>query len=149
MQIHAARWHTQMITVMDGHKNMNHVDDHCLDFQNVTIPSGSTYIPGSDPCVLCLCEHGKNLWCQAVRCAASEDCLFYTTGKSCCEFICMDRVVEVICGFCLLSLLMIGIFVYYLHRKNRKMATGTLLNKSDADVALVDHSSIYEKKVKI
>lgn len=67
---------------------------------------------------------------------------------------------------------MIGIFVYYLHRKNRKMATGdssvkkqlcltssinnylfktsgTLLNKSDADVALVDHSSIYEKKVKI
>ncbi|KZS16139.1 putative Type ii collagen, partial [Daphnia magna] len=61
-----------MITVMDGHKNINHVEDHCLDFQNVTIPSGSTYIPGSDPCVLCLCEHGKNLWCQAVRCAASE-----------------------------------------------------------------------------
>ena len=31
---------------------------------------------------------------------------------------------QVICGFCLLSLLMIGVFVYYLHRKNRKMATG-------------------------
>ena len=30
----------------------------------------------------------------------------------------------VICGFCLLSLLMIGVFVYYLHKKNRKMATG-------------------------
>lgn len=29
-----------MITVMDAHKSLNHVDDHCLDFQNVTIPSG-------------------------------------------------------------------------------------------------------------
>ncbi len=23
-----------------------------------------------------------------------QDCLFYTTGRSCCEFVCMDRAVE-------------------------------------------------------
>lgn len=34
--------------------------------------TGASYIPGADPCILCLCEHGKNAWCQAVRCAASE-----------------------------------------------------------------------------
>lgn len=90
-----------------------------------------------------------------------------------CIFTLCVLLLSVICGFCLLSLLMIGVFVYYLHKKNRKVATGNYspfkiivvivdkplkwklsflgisMNKSDADVALVDHSSVYEKKVKI
>merc|ERR1712071_201762 len=78
------------------------------------------YIPGADPCILCLCENGKKFYCQAVRCAASEDCLFYTTGKSCCEFICMDKAVEVLCGFCLISLLLLIILIYYLRKRKQK-----------------------------
>lgn len=123
---------------------VNH--DHCLDYKNTTIASGTHYIPGLDPCILCLCESGKNLYCQAVRCAASEDCLFYTAGKSCCEFICMDRVVEVLCGFCLLSILLIGVFIFYLHKRNRKVATG-VSKLNGADLALVEHSSAFEKKI--
>jgi len=96
--------------------------DHCQDFWNLSVPSGQHYIPGADPCILCLCENGKKFYCQAVRCAASEDCLFYTTGKSCCEFICMDKAVEVLCGFCLISLLLLIIFVYYLRKRKQKTA---------------------------
>ena len=131
-----------------------------------------------------------------------QDCLFYTAGKSCCEFICMDRVVEgkkiifkmfraicfivcnnntsyntinvsfsVLCGFCLLSILLIGVFIFYLHKRNRKVATGQyrkdyiiennytyfiigvfvkklgVSKLNGADLALVEHSSAFEKKI--
>lgn len=46
--------------------------EHCQDFWNLSVPSGQHYIPGADPCILCLCENGKKFYCQAVRCAASE-----------------------------------------------------------------------------
>ena len=47
-------------------------NEHCQDFWNLSVPSGQHYIPGADPCILCLCENGKKFYCQAVRCAASE-----------------------------------------------------------------------------
>jgi len=83
-----------MMEVKFNASNFSHPEEKCVDFHHLSIATGQLYIPGTDPCIICLCDQGKPLWCQAVRCAASKDCLFYTTGRSCCEFVCMDRAVE-------------------------------------------------------
>ena len=47
-------------------------EEECVDFHHLSVPTGQLYIPGNDPCIICLCSQGKPLWCQAVRCAASK-----------------------------------------------------------------------------
>ncbi|XP_015606665.1 endochitinase A isoform X2 [Cephus cinctus] len=68
----------------------------CKDLQGRSFESGFHYIPGPEPCTLCVCDNGNPKWCKAVICTLPQDalpkhdCKSFRFGNTCCEFICMD-----------------------------------------------------------
>ncbi|CAL8138746.1 unnamed protein product [Orchesella dallaii] len=62
---------------------------HCIDINQKLIPHGVHYAPESDQC--CTCDDGEPKWCKAVLCEPPEDCKSFKVGRSCCDFICMDK----------------------------------------------------------
>ncbi|XP_053995609.1 mucin-12-like [Hylaeus anthracinus] len=63
----------------------------CKDQQGRSYESGSYYIPGPEPCTLCVCDNGNPKWCKAFVCKfAEEDCKSSRRGDVCCEYICLD-----------------------------------------------------------
>ncbi|XP_033226421.1 uncharacterized protein LOC117178951 isoform X1 [Belonocnema kinseyi] len=68
----------------------------CKDLQGRSYETGFHYIPGPEPCTLCVCENGNPKWCKAVICTfpqetlPKQDCKSFRFGNTCCEFICMD-----------------------------------------------------------
>ncbi|XP_076231849.1 uncharacterized protein LOC143177661 [Calliopsis andreniformis] len=63
----------------------------CKDQQGRSFESGIYYIPGPEPCTLCVCDNGNPKWCKAFVCKfAEEDCKSSRRGDICCEYICLD-----------------------------------------------------------
>ncbi|XP_066602905.1 mucin-2-like isoform X2 [Prorops nasuta] len=63
----------------------------CKDLQGKSYQSGIHYIPGPEPCTICVCDNGNPKWCKAFICTfPEEDCKSFRRGDTCCEFICLD-----------------------------------------------------------
>ncbi|XP_023290655.1 uncharacterized protein LOC105696319 isoform X2 [Orussus abietinus] len=68
----------------------------CKDIKGRSYETGFYYIPGPEPCTLCVCENGNPKLCKAVICTLpqdslpKQDCKSFRFGNTCCEFICMD-----------------------------------------------------------
>ncbi|XP_051161477.1 uncharacterized protein LOC127281676 isoform X2 [Leptopilina boulardi] len=66
----------------------------CKDSQGRSYETGFHYVPGPDPCTLCICDNGNPNRCKAIICTQEtlpkQDCRSFKFGNTCCEFICMD-----------------------------------------------------------
>ncbi|XP_043261174.1 uncharacterized protein LOC122402451 isoform X2 [Colletes gigas] len=63
----------------------------CKDQRGRFFESGLYYIPGPEPCSLCVCDNGNPKLCKAFVCKfAEEDCKSSLRGDVCCEYICLD-----------------------------------------------------------
>ncbi|XP_022914781.1 uncharacterized protein [Onthophagus taurus] len=63
---------------------------HCKDIHQHIVSQGLHYIPGTNPCTLCVCDKGSPKWCKSVLCAPPQNCKSFQMGTLCCEFKCLD-----------------------------------------------------------
>ncbi|KAI4454213.1 integral membrane protein dgcr2/idd [Holotrichia oblita] len=59
------------------------------------VSQGLHYIPGTNPCTLCVCDKGGPKWCKSVLCAPPQNCKSFQVGTLCCEFKCLDDILTV------------------------------------------------------
>ncbi|XP_076179455.1 uncharacterized protein LOC143152812 isoform X2 [Ptiloglossa arizonensis] len=81
------------LTVFSGYSTVIRAESGvtCKDQQGRSYESGLYYIPGPEPCTLCVCDNGNPKWCKAFVCKfAEEDCKSSRLGDVCCEYICLD-----------------------------------------------------------
>ncbi|KZC03844.1 Integral membrane protein DGCR2/IDD, partial [Dufourea novaeangliae] len=73
----------------------------CKDHQGRSYESGVTYVPGSDPCTLCVCDNGNPKLCKAYVCTKfpEENCKSFLRGDICCEYICLDDTLSSILNY--------------------------------------------------
>ncbi|XP_034192137.2 uncharacterized protein LOC117609636 isoform X2 [Osmia lignaria lignaria] len=66
----------------------------CKDQQGRSYESGFLFVPGPEPCTLCVCENGNPKLCKALLCnsRAEEDCKSSRRGDICCEYICLSSI---------------------------------------------------------
>nr|XP_012140566.1 PREDICTED: putative GPI-anchored protein PB15E9.01c isoform X2 [Megachile rotundata] len=66
----------------------------CKDQQGRSYESGFLFVPGPEPCTLCVCENGNPKLCKAMLCnsRAEEDCKSSRRGDICCEYICLSSI---------------------------------------------------------
>ncbi|GJQ67991.1 hypothetical protein Trydic_g10648 [Trypoxylus dichotomus] len=68
---------------------------HCKDIHQHVVSQGLHYIPGTNPCTLCVCDKGGPKWCKSVLCAPPQNCKSFQVGTLCCEFKCLDDILTV------------------------------------------------------
>ncbi|KAJ8688537.1 hypothetical protein QAD02_024332 [Eretmocerus hayati] len=118
----------------------------CRDVNGLFHETGYHYIPGPEPCTLCVCDNGNPTLCKAVLCKYKEhetlpnkDCKTFRFGSTCCELICLDDAVSsttndrsdahydlglrLIASF-LTFLISLGLFIYLLRLRQRKIRAG-------------------------
>ncbi|XP_017884998.1 uncharacterized protein LOC108627914 isoform X2 [Ceratina calcarata] len=61
----------------------------CKDQQGRSSENTFIYIPGPEPCTLCVCDNGNPKWCKALVCKYAEE-YCKSSGAICCQYICMD-----------------------------------------------------------
>ncbi|XP_076045312.1 uncharacterized protein LOC143027720 [Oratosquilla oratoria] len=64
----------------------------CVGLDGTRVSHGEDFIPGPDYCTVCKCEEGKARFCRAVLCQPPQDRKSFHVGTSCCDFICLDKV---------------------------------------------------------
>lgn len=69
-------------------------DAHCMDIHHHIVSQGLHYVPGPNPCTLCVCEKGSPKWCKQVLCSPPQNCKSFEVGNSCCEFKCLDDILS-------------------------------------------------------
>ncbi|XP_033329133.1 uncharacterized protein LOC117221918 [Megalopta genalis] len=64
----------------------------CKDHQGRSYETGGSYILGSNPCTLCICDNGNPKLCKAFVCTKfpEEDCKSFLRSDICCQYICLD-----------------------------------------------------------
>ncbi|XP_076300491.1 uncharacterized protein LOC143218849 [Lasioglossum baleicum] len=64
----------------------------CKDHQGRSYETGGSYIPGSNPCTLCICDNGNPKLCKAFVCTKfpEEDCKSFLRSDTCCQYLCLD-----------------------------------------------------------
>lgn len=64
----------------------------CKDQQGRIYENTFIYIPGPEPCTLCVCDNGNPKWCRALVCKYAEE-YCKSTRHICCQYICLDDTV--------------------------------------------------------
>ncbi|XP_058809253.1 uncharacterized protein LOC131674535 [Phymastichus coffea] len=126
----------------------------CRDVNGLLHETGYHYIPGPEPCTLCVCDNGNPTLCKAVLCKyknqeslPNKDCKTFRFGSTCCELICLDDAISVndktdgsgativdstnydlglrLIASCITALLSLGLFIFLIHRlRRRKIRAG-------------------------
>ncbi|XP_017776152.1 PREDICTED: uncharacterized protein LOC108562361 isoform X2 [Nicrophorus vespilloides] len=74
--------------------NVYYVHGHCIDIHSHIVSQGLHYVPGTNPCTLCICDKGSPKWCKSVLCSPPQNCKSFEVGSSCCEFKCLDDILS-------------------------------------------------------
>ncbi|PBC30441.1 hypothetical protein APICC_02767 [Apis cerana cerana] len=61
----------------------------CKDQQGRSYENTFIYIPGPEPCTLCVCDNGNPKWCKALVCKYAEE-YCKSSRHICCQYICLD-----------------------------------------------------------
>ncbi|XP_076748804.1 uncharacterized protein LOC143422212 isoform X1 [Xylocopa sonorina] len=61
----------------------------CKDQQGRSYENAFVYIPGPEPCTLCVCDNGNPKWCKAFVCKFVEE-YCKSSRNICCQYICLD-----------------------------------------------------------
>lgn len=72
--------------------NSENVQAHCIDLNSNIVSQGLHYVPGTNPCTVCICDKGSPKWCKSVLCSAPQNCKSFQVGNTCCEFKCLDDI---------------------------------------------------------
>ncbi|XP_014234168.1 uncharacterized protein LOC106657273 isoform X2 [Trichogramma pretiosum] len=126
-------------------------DGQCKDINGVSHETGNHYVPGPEPCTLCVCNNGNPTWCKTVYCKYKDpdylshrSCKNFKFGDICCEVICLDEVSNEksdgtnildnnaglslglrLVASCIIALLSLALLIFLIHRlRQRKLRAG-------------------------